>query len=102
MNSRVPRRPHVPYQVWFGLMWASAGLLVLAALGEYLGWWRDLGLFLALVSLGATVVFGFTAATARTVAQVGEEIADLGDKVNTGNVILERIERLLADRLPRQ
>jgi hypothetical protein len=38
VSPRARRRPHVPYQVWFVLMWASATVGILAALGEYLGW----------------------------------------------------------------
>jgi hypothetical protein len=33
-----PRRPRVPYQVWFALMWASAIMGIIAVTGHYLGW----------------------------------------------------------------
>jgi hypothetical protein len=79
---------------------AGLGLLLLAAIGEALGWWRDLGLILGGVGLVATFWFGIDTASESTVTRLIEPIARIDDRLETIGIVLERIERLLTERLP--
>lgn len=43
----------------YAILWLSFGLLVLAIVGEVLGWWNDLGIVLTVASLVGTVYAAF-------------------------------------------
>jgi hypothetical protein len=91
---------------WWRLgLLAGLGLLLLAAVGEWLGWWRDLGIVLGAVGVAITLWFGFTGATGETVRRLGEPLDRMQDDIATVRVVLERdlaaILQLLRDRLPR-
>jgi hypothetical protein len=72
------------------------GLLLVAAVGEWLGWWHDVGIVLGVVGLILSIWFGIGTATEDTVARLTDDIAEVADRVATSNAILARIE----DRLP--
>lgn len=70
-------------------------LILLAALGEALGWWQDWGLVLGAVGLVLTVWYGLDAASETTVDRLGEPLGRMADELATVRVVLERIERRL-------
>ena len=81
-------------------MLAGAALVIVAALGEWLGWWRDLGVALGLVGLLATFLFGVGTASEQTVRRLEPPLERMSVDTATVRVVLERIERLLGERLP--
>ena len=88
-------------------MLAGATLVIVAALGEWLGWWRDLGVGLGLIGLLATFLFGVGSASEETVLRLDPPLERMSDDMATVRVVLERsagalerIERLLGERLP--
>jgi hypothetical protein len=76
------------------------GLILLAALGEALGWWRDWGLVLGALGIMLTVWFGIDTASEATVDQLGEPLGRMADDMATVRVTLQRIETLLGGRPP--
>jgi hypothetical protein len=87
-----------PNRLWLVL---GITLMVVAAAGELLGWWRDFGVILGLISTILTIWYGVGAATERTVDALGEPLATIADGMKTTHAILVRIEALLDARLPR-
>lgn len=79
------------WNIWWTLAVLSALLGVAAVVLEYLGVLRDIGLVLAIVSLALTTLFGLTASTRSAVNGLRDQVVP----------VLERIERILIDRLPR-
>jgi len=67
------------------------GLLLLTAIGEWLGWWHDVGIVLGAVSIALTVWFGVTSATEATVGALSEPLERMADDMATVRVVLERI-----------
>jgi hypothetical protein len=80
-------------------MLIGMGLMLLAALGEALGWWRDWGIVLGALGVIATLWFGFSGPDA-VLARLEETSERQADDLATVKVVLERIERLLTERLP--
>ena len=79
------------WNIWWTLAVLSALVGVMAVILEYLGIIRDVGLVIGVVSMALTVLFGLTASTRSAVGSLRNEIVP----------VLERIERLLNERLPR-
>jgi hypothetical protein len=77
--------------VWWSLAVLSALVGVMAVLLEYFGIIRDLGLVIGVVSTALMVLFGLTASTRTAGGSLRNEIVP----------VLERIERILIERLPR-
>ena len=102
---------------WWTLTVVSAVLTVIVMFLEYLGVFRDFGLFLAAVGVLATVAFGAAAATQSSVYSLTvsfERIELRLDKLDKLDKLdrmetqlsaqlgaLDRIEALLRERLPR-
>jgi hypothetical protein len=85
-----PRRLHL-YHLWITLAALGFAVTLIAAWGEWRGWWKEGGDALALAGLALTIGFGLLGASSYSVARLG---ADLGGR-------LDQIYRLLEDRLPR-
>jgi len=79
------------WNIWWTLAVLSAAIGVLAVILEYLGIIRDLGLVIGVVSMALSVLFGLTASTRSAVNSLRSELVP----------VLERIERILDERLPR-
>jgi hypothetical protein len=97
-------RPAPYWNVWWTLAVLSALFGVAVAIAEYLGLIQELGTVLAIVSLGATVLFGLTASTRTAVRALHANLATVADHVALRPAMaatLARIERLLDERLPR-
>lgn len=75
---------------WWTQTWIVAALTIAVAVLEYLGVFRDLGVVLSIVGLMLTMLFGLTASTRSSVAGFRADVIPA----------LERIERLLTERLP--
>jgi hypothetical protein len=71
-------------------MLIGMGLMLLAAVGEWLGWWRDLGLVVGTVGLIATLWFGFTAAD-EVLGRIEPPLEQIADDMATVRVVLGRI-----------
>lgn len=75
---------------WWTLTWIAAALTIAVAVLEYLGAFDDLGVVLSVVGVMLTMLFGLTASTRSSVAGFREDVIP----------VLQRIERLLVERLP--
>ena len=75
---------------WWTLTWIAAALTIAVAVLEYLGAFGDLGVVLTIAGLMLTMLFGLTASTWSSVAGFRADVIPA----------LERIERLLMERLP--
>lgn len=84
-----PRQLHL-YHLWIALAIVSAAVTLIAAFGEWRGWFQDAGEALALAGLALTTGFGLLGASTYSVARLG---TDLGHR-------LDQIYRLLEERLP--
>jgi hypothetical protein len=80
------------------------GMILFAAIGEWLGWWRDGGVVLGIAGILISLWFGIGAAAERTVRGLETPLATIADQMATINIVLERdlgaILRLLDERLP--
>lgn len=72
------------------------GLILLAALGEVLGWWRDPGLVLAVVGILVSLWFGIGTASETTVGRLEAPLETMADRLATVGVVLERSDATLA------
>ena len=79
------------WNIWWTLAVLSALVGLMAVIREYLGIIRDVGLVIGVVSMAWTVLFGLTASTRSAVSSLRNEVAP----------VLERIERILNEWLPR-
>ena len=79
------------WNIWWTLAVLSAAIGVLAVILEYLGIIRDLGFVIGVVSMALTVLFGLTASTPSAGNGLRSEVV----------LVLERIEQILNERLPR-
>ena len=100
----VKRRPRY-WNVWWTLSVVFMALSILVAVLEWLGVLGDLGVVLAVIGVGLSMMSGLTGASRSSVDQIGEAIVTLevsGSRVDirTLGTGLERIERVLLDRLP--
>jgi len=100
----VKRRPRY-WNVWWTLSVVFMALSILVAVLEWLGVLGDLGVMLAVIGVGLSMMSGLTGASRSSVDQIGEAIVTLevsGSRVDirTLGTGLERIERVLLDRLP--
>jgi len=75
---------------WWTLTWFAAALTLAVAVLEYLGAFGDLGVVLSLVGAMLTMLFGLTASTRSSLTAFRADVVP----------VLERIERLLLERLP--
>ncbi len=100
----VKRRPRY-WNVWWTLSVVFMAFSILVAVLEWLGVLGDLGVVLAVIGVGLSMMSGLTGASRSSVDQIGEAIVTLevsGSRVDirTLGTGLERIERVLLDRLP--
>jgi hypothetical protein len=72
------------------------GLILLAALGEVLGWWRDWGLVLAAVGIVLTAWYGIDTASETTGGRLEEPIETMTGHLATVRAVLERSDVTLA------
>jgi hypothetical protein len=98
---------------WWTLTILSAVLTAIVMFLEYLGVFRDIGLFLSGLGVLATIIFGAAAATQTSVFSLAESLErvelrldkldklDKLDRMETQLTALDRIEALLRERLPR-
>jgi hypothetical protein len=89
------------WNIWWTVSVIFMSLGVLAGILEILGVFGDVGLVLTVVGIGMGLYSAVTAATGSSLAFVREDIANLGDKLDTIGVVLERMERSLGDGLAR-
>jgi hypothetical protein len=92
-----------------GLTLLALGFIVaiIATIGEWRHWWRDVGFILNSVSLAlsgagtsATVWFGIRSATRSAVTGIGETLEALRADLAGHREILAAMLRVLEDRLP--
>jgi hypothetical protein len=74
-------------------------LILLAAIGETLGWWRDWGLILAAVGIVLSIWYGVDTASETTIRQLHEPIERMAGDMATVKLVLERTEPVLAQIL---
>ena len=79
------------WNIWWTLAVLSAAIGALAVILEYLGITCDLWFVIGVVSMALTVLFGLTASTRSAVNGLRSEVVP----------VLERIEQILNERLPR-
>lgn len=91
------------HRIWPWYLLAAAGfaLALLGQLGKEWGWWNDWEAIASWVGLGVGVYGAATAASARTVARLEIPLERMADDMDTIKVVVQRIERLLIERLPR-
>lgn len=89
------------WNIWWTLSVVFLGLAVLTAVLEYLGFFRDLGVILTIIGVGTGLFFGLTGATRTSVSLVGEVAVNVVVEVQAVKLSLDRIERILTERLPR-
>jgi len=102
----VKRRPRY-WNVWWTLSVVFMALSILVAVLELLGALGDLGVVLTVIGVGLSMMFGLTGASRGSVDHIGEAIVTLvaevsgsREDIRTLGTGLERIERVLLDRLP--
>ena len=99
-----PKRDPEFWNIWWVLTYVTAALTIIVMFLEYLGVFRDLGLFLSGAGIMLTFIFGFTASTRGSVrssssmGRVERRLDGIDGKLDA----LDRIEALLRERLPRQ
>jgi hypothetical protein len=88
------------WNIWWTVSVIFMSLGILAGILEILGVFGDVGLVLTILGIGIGLYPAVTAATGSWLAFVREDIANFGEKLDTIGVVLERIERVLTERLP--
>lgn len=94
------RRRRVPWQLWYVLSALGFGLALLAQLGKEWGWWNDWEAVLSVAGLLLGILTAVTGASDRTVTRLEVPLERIADDMATVRVVLERLERLLTERLP--
>ena len=99
----VKRRPRY-WNVWWTLSVVFMALSILVAVLEWLGVLGDLGVVLAVIGVGLSMMSGLTGASRSSVDQIGEAIVTLVAEVSGSRqdirTLGDRLERVLLDRLP--
>ena len=95
------------WNVWWTLSVVFMALSMLVAALELLGVLGDLGVVLTVIGVGLSMMFGLTGASRGSVDHIGEAIVTLVAEVSGSREDiralgsgLDRIERVLLDRLP--
>jgi len=92
------------WNVWWTLSVVFMALSILVAVLELLGALGDLGIVLAIIGVGLSMISGLTGASRSSVDQIGEAIVTLVAEVSGSREDIraagDRIERVLLDRLP--
>ena len=93
------------WNFWWTLTVISAVFTAVVLVLEALGVFRDIGLVLSGLGLLLTLISGLTASTRSSLTEFRREVAPRLDRIDTrlGDMTdrLERIVRLLEERLPR-
>ena len=93
------------WNVWLTLTVISAVFTAVVLVLEALGVFRDIGLVLSGLGLLLTLISGLTASTRSSLTEFRRQVAPRLDRIDTrlGDMTdrLERIVRLLDERLPR-
>src|SRR6266849_3367742 len=99
----VKRRPRY-WNVWWTLSVVFMAFSILVAVLEWLGVLGDLGVVLAVIGVGLSMMSGLTGASRSSVDQIGEAIVTLVAEVSGSRqdirTLGDRLERVLLDRLP--
>jgi len=101
------RRRRVVLWPWYLLLALGVGLMLLGRLGEDWGWWNDWGTVFDVVGLVVAFWAAAYSASARALRGVTADLGAIDDRLRTVGILgertvqtLERIERLLTERLP--
>jgi hypothetical protein len=92
--------PHARIWPWYLLAAVGFALALLGQLGKEWGWWNDIEAIATWAGLALGVYGAATAASERTVRRLEVPLERLADDLATIKLVLERIERLLTERLP--
>lgn len=79
----------------YAILWVSFGLLVLAIVGEVLGWWGELGIVLTVASLVGTVYAAVDIYGRRGVSGIERVIDGLGGLQRTQTQMVHHQEAML-------
>lgn len=79
----------------YAILWLSFGLLVLAIVGEILGWWNDLGIVLTVASLVGTVYAAFDIYGRKGLAGIERIVDGIRGLQTTQHAMLEKQDAML-------